>query len=42
MARIFPAFGIGGVVNKYVRKKGNIALADAYNRGTGGSDKKFL
>jgi hypothetical protein len=22
MARIFPAFGIGGVVNKYIRKSG--------------------
>lgn len=28
MARIFPAFGIGGVVNKYVRKSGNRMLND--------------
>jgi hypothetical protein len=26
MARIFPAFGIGGVINKKVRKEGNIML----------------
>lgn len=30
MARIFPAFGIGGVVNKYVRKEGNAKLQQAY------------
>lgn len=31
MARIFPAFGIGGVVNKYVRKTGNAALHEKYS-----------
>lgn len=31
MARIFPAFGIGGVVNKYVRKTGNDILYDYYS-----------
>lgn len=30
MARIFPAFGIGGVVNKYVRKTGNEALQNSF------------
>lgn len=30
MARILPAFGIGGVVNKYVRKTGNQMLRDSY------------
>lgn len=30
MARIFPAFGIGGVVNKYVRKEGNAKLQEHY------------
>ncbi len=32
MARIFPAFGIGGVVNKYVRKSGNELLYDYYKQ----------
>ncbi len=31
MARIFPAFGIGGVVNKAVRKSGNEMLYDYYS-----------
>jgi hypothetical protein len=31
MARIFPAFGIGGVVNKYIRKEGNEMLRAHYN-----------
>lgn len=31
MARIFPAFGIGGVVNKYIRKEGNSKLQAVYN-----------
>ncbi|KAJ1435077.1 hypothetical protein B484DRAFT_446311 [Ochromonadaceae sp. CCMP2298] len=31
MARIFPAFGIGGVVNKYVRKEGNAKLQTMYH-----------
>eukprot|EP01039_Chlorochromonas_danica_P001090 gene1090-1180_t len=31
MARIFPAYGIGGVVNKYVRKTGNSLLFDYYS-----------
>ncbi len=31
MARIFPAFGVGGVVNKYVRKTGNATLQERYN-----------
>lgn len=30
MSRIFPAFGIGGVVNKYVRKSGNAKLQEMY------------
>ena len=30
MARIFPAFGVGGVVNKYVRKTGNNYLQSKY------------
>lgn len=30
MARIFPAFGIGGVVNKYVRKTGNEKLFEHF------------
>ncbi len=30
MARIFPAFGIGGVVNKYVRNSGNEKLIAHY------------
>ena len=30
MARIFPAFGVGGVINKYVRKRGNEALRGSY------------
>jgi hypothetical protein len=30
IARIFPAFGIGGVVNKYVRKHGNEMLFDHF------------
>jgi hypothetical protein len=30
MARIFPAFGIGGVVNKWVRKEGNAKLQAMY------------
>lgn len=30
MARIFPAFGIGGVVNKYIRKEGNEMLRAQY------------
>lgn len=30
MARILPAFGIGGVVNKYIRKEGNAKLREAY------------
>ena len=30
-ARIFPAFGIGGVVNKAVRKSGKDFLAEKYN-----------
>jgi hypothetical protein len=30
MARIFPAFGIGGVVNKYIRKEGNAQLRKVY------------
>eukprot|EP00599_Poterioochromonas_sp_BG-1_P011516 CAMPEP_0173160088 /NCGR_PEP_ID=MMETSP1105-20130129/17584_1 /TAXON_ID=2985 /ORGANISM="Ochromonas sp., Strain BG-1" /LENGTH=268 /DNA_ID=CAMNT_0014078821 /DNA_START=92 /DNA_END=898 /DNA_ORIENTATION=- len=32
MARIFPAYGIGGVVNKYVRKSGNAMLFDHFNQ----------
>jgi hypothetical protein len=28
MARIFPAFGVGGVVNKYIRKEGNARLQE--------------
>jgi hypothetical protein len=28
MARIFPAYGVGGVVNKYVRKSGHSYLAE--------------
>lgn len=31
MARILPAFGIGGVVNKYIRKKGNAILHQYYS-----------
>ncbi len=31
MARIFPAFGVGGVVNKYVRKTGNASLQEKYS-----------
>jgi hypothetical protein len=31
MARIFPAFGIGGVVNKYIRKTGNECLRGMYS-----------
>lgn len=30
MARIFPAFGVGGVINKYVRKTGNEQLRFYY------------
>jgi hypothetical protein len=30
MARIFPAFGVGGVINKYVRKTGNEQLRSFY------------
>ena len=30
MARIFPAFGVGGVVNKYIRKEGNVKLREVY------------
>jgi hypothetical protein len=30
MARIFPAFGVGGVINKFVRKNGNEALRAYY------------
>jgi hypothetical protein len=30
MARIFPAFGVGGVVNKYVRNSGNKQLRLLY------------
>ena len=30
MARIFPAFGIGGVVNKYIRKHGRETLDNYY------------
>jgi len=30
IARIFPAFGIGGVVNKYVRMYGNNILREQY------------
>lgn len=30
MARIFPAFGVGGVVNKYIRKEGNELLRAYY------------
>ena len=30
MARIFPAFGVGGVINKYVRKTGNEILRGYY------------
>lgn len=30
MARIFPAFGIGGVVNKRIRKEGNAKLREMY------------
>jgi len=30
MSRIFPAFGIGGVVNKYIRKSGNEKLQEMY------------
>lgn len=30
MARIFPAFGVGGVINKFVRKNGNEALRRYY------------
>ena len=30
MARIFPAFGVGGVINKYVRKSGNEVLRGYY------------
>jgi hypothetical protein len=32
MARIFPAYGIGGVVNKYVRKAGNDMLYDSFSK----------
>ena len=32
MSRIFPAFGIGGVVNKYVRKIGNEHLREVYGK----------
>jgi hypothetical protein len=32
MARIFPAFGVGGVVNKYIRKKGNALLTSYYSQ----------
>ena len=32
MARIFPAFGVGGVVNKYVRKSGNDFLYEQYSK----------
>jgi hypothetical protein len=31
MARIFPAYGIGGVVNKYIRKHSNNYLLDKYS-----------
>lgn len=31
MARIFPAFGVGGVINKYVRKTGNEMLRRHYH-----------
>ena len=30
MSRIFPAFGVGGVVNKYIRKSGNEMLYNHY------------
>ncbi len=30
MARIFPAFGIGGVTNKWLRKQGRSVLAENY------------
>ena len=30
MSRIFPAFGIGGVINKEVRKTGNATLRSYY------------
>lgn len=30
MARIFPAFGVGGVINKKVRKAGNSILKQYY------------
>jgi len=30
MGRIFPAYGIGGVVNKHIRKYGNNLLHEAY------------
>lgn len=30
MARIFPAFGVGGVINKKVRKAGNEILRNYY------------
>lgn len=32
MARIFPAYGIGGVVNKYLRKTGHDMLAEHYQK----------
>lgn len=32
MARIFPAYGIGGVVNKFVRKFGNDTLMEHYSK----------
>ena len=32
MARILPAFGVGGVVNKYIRKFGNGYIYDMYSR----------
>jgi hypothetical protein len=31
MARIFPAFGVGGVLNKFIRKKGIGALHEEYD-----------
>jgi hypothetical protein len=30
MARIFPAFGIGGVINKYIRKEGREYVVNKY------------
>jgi hypothetical protein len=35
MARIFPAFGVGGVVNKYIRKEGNARLQEQAISGSG-------